>query len=598
MTEETAASSMVVTDNPSETLLQMIKFNRTEDGKLLTAKMEEVKQFKTFFDSLQESSDYWLLLEKISELDVSDLTVSTDAHGSLDAILAPILASGAFKAEKENVRMGYVKISDFLGDDEITLLSQEEFDSLSTEKQLEYFPIFDLDFSDNDKTFVFNGDALDGGKFSINVFLTLILLLRKQQKLIKEEKLKGQKFFYNFGNHELFALFNMLAIFSERCEAMLPGFTTNFFNSHERPTKEEQDELEDRRRFYAELIGSIMRHNFDLFDFCKCREVGSQNIRISHSIILSEMFNGIMKSNRFEIMDSKNLSAEEKQSLLEAFEKEFKKYMTLDVIDYNALNTSLKTFLSSIILSEHPENIQYFSSLCALVMASKDDMCSSKFCINLEGFEGTYKLTEAEQKLTYLIGHTIYTQLLFERVLGSCIVPMDFGASEEYKKGYEPIRNEPCPRITLITKDGHKTIQIPLPVLKSEFTKPKVCYVTCLERDGKMSYKTFEISPDLFKKPEDFIKELQTQLEKFGIKIGSTKPACAVYDKEFGSVSMCPPPLKRRKELPDTGSVSMCPPPLKRREELPDTTKTPPIQLEKLVVQQPNHGNGIGSNRP
>ena len=79
---------------------------------------------------------------------------------------------------------------------------------------------------------------------------------------------------------------------------------------------------------------------------------------------------------------------------------------------------------------------------------------------------------------------------------------MDFGASSEYVEYLEYLKRknsqkkdnsesesksepkpESCPMITVITNSG-ATIQIPLPVSGSKFTKSKTCYLTCYLENG------------------------------------------------------------------------------------------------------------------
>lgn len=506
------------TENTVETqnILEETKyFNEQEFKSLLEAKAQEIKEFVEFFNEIEKNTNYISLLTKISKLDVSFLKVSTDAHGSLDAMLAPMLASGAFNFN--SIRYGYVKIGDFLKNDDITLLTREGFEKLSDAQKLEYFPIFDLDFSDNNNIFVFNGDALDGGRFSINVFLTYLNLLRKQKKLLKNKQLNKQ-FCFNFGNHELFALFDMCGYaLGGRSEGMLPGFAENNMEKYEK-SSEEYKELKERRQFYFGLIKDIIRQNFDLFDFCISFLINNKTVRISHSVILKDILEKI----------SENLKDKNNEILEKCREDKFSEYIVQiskcekdNQVSYLELNKAIKNFISYMLNNKKIDIEKYLENLCGLFMASKADCNkdSSKFNINLKGVgKGErYELTEEEKEEIYLIGHTIYNKEFFEEV-SNCIVPMDFGASSEYRNTFKEKRVEPCPRITVITND-RATIQIPLPVLGLEFEKPKTCYVTYYDKSNKIVHTSFDIESSLYKNPEKFINKLEEKLEALNIKL-------------------------------------------------------------------------------
>lgn len=502
-------------------LKQMKYYNEQKSEELSKAKTEEVEKFVEFFNEIHTNSNYITLLKGISELNFGNLRVSTDAHGSLDAMLAPMLASGAFNLEP--IRYGYAKIGDFLKDDDITLLTQDEFKKLSEAQKLEYFPIFDLDFSNNNKIFVFNGDALDGGKFSINVFLTYLNLLRKQKKLLGDGRLEENKFYFNFGNHELFALFDMCGYaLGDRSEGMLPGFAENDMKKYEK-SSEEYKELKERRQFYFGLIRDIIRQNFDLFNFCKSHNFDKRTVRISHSVILKGILEEMLKNLRKE----KNSSDIEKIS----------ECIKDNRVSYVKLNKAIKNFISYMLNNNEIDNEKYSKYLCGLFMANrttKDDS-TSKFCINLAdlGKKIEYTLTKKEESILYLVGHDIHDTESFKKVC-NCIVPMDFGASPEYKTDKKRFA---CPRLTVVTDEG-ATIQIPLIVLGSKFTESKTCYVTYYLEDGRMVHKSLDISKELFENPAEFMKEFKELFqnpEKFIEKkeefMKDINTGCANFDK-------------------------------------------------------------------
>lgn len=545
-----------VENTKSKNILEGMKhYNEQEPEELSKAKTEEVKEFVKFFDEIRTNPYYIPLLRRISELNVSNLKVSTDIHGSLDAMLAPMLASGAFNLKP--IRYKYAKIGDFLKDDDITLLTQDEFKKLSEAQKLEYFPILDLDFSDNDKIFIFNGDALDGGKFSINVFLTFLNLLRKQEKLLGDGRLEEKKFYFNFGNHELFALFDMSApALGVRSQGMLPGFADNNMEQYSKLIKKykecEKSKIElpqkykesykeyaklcERREFYFGLIRNIIRKNFNLFDFCENFTIGSKSIQISHSIILQELLEKILTDLKGELEKVNDPVKSKISKIIEIFTKNTENRENC-YVDYLELNKIIKNFISKM-LSENKDIKNYYNFI-KLFMASKSEFDSSKFRINFGNDNTIYKLNKKEKEIIYLIGHTIYDKNYFEKV-SNCIVPMDFGASSEYaeyleylktkncqKKDNSELKPESCPRITIIIKDEKDIkaiIQIPLPLVEKDFKKDNICYVALFDENNKMSHTSFNIESSLYQNPEVFMNELKNKLEKLGIKLTKENP--------------------------------------------------------------------------
>lgn len=304
------------------------------------------------------------------------------------------------------------------------VLKYEEYEKL--EEKTYYFPIFKVELNrEFDIQYIFNGDVLDRGCYSINCFLQALYILKQQEKLKNSGNLKENIFTFLLGNHEFVYLF--FDRYYENYSEFLGYFNPKIKNFEE---------------YFEECfkkVSNLLRENIGLFDFCKTIKSGEREFIYTHANLPEYEIIKDVKSiknicTKLEI-NSNNLK--EISDFLEKIERE-------SVIKFKKLNNIFKNLLLFLIKErdgslskqtlELVENlIDVFNNLCI----TRIEIENGKLYTNekKEEIADYYK----NKKYINIVGHTNsksllkQNKLLFKKTKDFCIFT-DMAASYVFNK--------------------------------------------------------------------------------------------------------------------------------------------------------------------
>ena len=304
---------------------------------------------------------------------------STDAHGDLLALLQPMFNSGIIKLVGKPEEQGIIYINLKAKDPFAKPLTKAEYNVLPDKDKVFYFPIIDVNINAEHKTpYIFLGDALDRGEFSINCLLQIIYILRKQQDLMKEGKLTKQIFTALLGNHEIAYLFKKYElIFHESFVAKLPGFIKQEIISKEIfkkiLTKADIEDISFYESYHSWIEESISTSILNLLQEC-------DNIK--------ELTNHKIKEK--------------------ILEEELNKLIFLQDEKYNEFKNNLADYVSKKTHLEIQKKIEYIDAISDLMWQNIDLF---NFCKAVKIKEGT-----PEEKI-FVYSHAPLPQILITKIL-------------------------------------------------------------------------------------------------------------------------------------------------------------------------------------
>ena len=302
-------------------------------------------------------------------------------------------------------------------------LKYTEYEKLKEKKY--YFPIFKVEINKNFKVpYIFNGDVLDRGCYSINCFLQALYILKQQEKLKSSEDLKENIFTFLLGNHEF------MYLFFDRYYKVQGCFEPKIKNSEE----------------YFKKVSNLLRENIDLFDFCKTIKNGEREFIYTHANLpeyeiikdvksIKDIFNGskINSNNLKEISD-----------FLEKIEKIEKEEGS--VIEFEKLNNIFKNLLLLLIKEKGASSPKQTLESLKNLIGVLNNLCITRIEIEDEKLYTDEKkeIVEYYKNKNYIniVGHTNseflleQDRLLFKKAKDFCIFT-DMAASYACnKKGY------------------------------------------------------------------------------------------------------------------------------------------------------------------